>query len=373
MSGVLPRILFWSIEDPADHAGTASMFPKMAVKAVVEHLKNGELLEPTDDPHICRICGINLGHDILSDGEVAWPRNAQHYVVAHRVWSPQHAWLSERLLLMSDAPLPNPDPMEDVVDEDSFGEDLDEFPVDPSVDDAVEADDPWAGFDEKIEQMVRATMEPSEPAPSRRPTPSRRPSSSRAFIDPAPRRRPVRRAAPDQPPAPRHRNRAPRRQAPPARHEPVPSSNMSRPPPEEEPSPSRLPVVPGSVRSSYAPGAPPTPPHPTPESGGAPQGRGLWEDFMSWFRASPGTAPSPSPMAPSSSPPGTWKVQDGITAQLLTRQGEAFPPGTVPAGEYMMQIWTNNAWSDLSPVQINGHEAYVLYVQDDRLKWMRQS
>ena len=104
---MLHRILFWSEGDwPQKHEGTAKTFPKKAVKAVVEHLKAGRVHRTLETPATCWVCGVDLGSCEMTDGQVVWPDKAHHYVTVHHVWSPEHAWLADRLLLDSEEPPP---------------------------------------------------------------------------------------------------------------------------------------------------------------------------------------------------------------------------------------------------------------------------
>ncbi len=101
------RILFWSDAAPPDPwVDKARTFPKHAVRAVIKHLKAGEVHGEGSDQS-CLLCGLAMPAMEMTDGSVVWPALAQHYVMAHKVWSPQHAWLAERLLLHVDTQPPH--------------------------------------------------------------------------------------------------------------------------------------------------------------------------------------------------------------------------------------------------------------------------
>lgn len=100
------RILFWSAQAPPDPwVDKAKTFPGHAVKAVIKHLKAGQVHAEGAEQR-CMLCGLAMPAMEMTDGSVVWPALAQHYVMAHKVWSPQHTWLSERLLLNTDTPPP---------------------------------------------------------------------------------------------------------------------------------------------------------------------------------------------------------------------------------------------------------------------------
>jgi hypothetical protein len=101
------RILFWTDDQPKAHVGKTKTFPRKGVIAVVEHLKRGSVHRTLERPMKCQICGIDLGAVEMTDGEVVWPNKAHHYVTAHKVWSPEHTWLAERLLIGGDVHPPS--------------------------------------------------------------------------------------------------------------------------------------------------------------------------------------------------------------------------------------------------------------------------
>jgi len=101
------RILFWSNTESADPwVDKARVYPAHAVEAVVKHLKNGRV-HGDGAEQSCILCGMSMPAVEMTDGSVVWPALAQHYVMAHKVWSPQHAWLAERILLHADTPPPH--------------------------------------------------------------------------------------------------------------------------------------------------------------------------------------------------------------------------------------------------------------------------
>jgi hypothetical protein len=46
----------------------------------------------------CRICGANLGSRDLTAFGFVWPEKAEHYIVAHDVWTPECTQLFQRAL-----------------------------------------------------------------------------------------------------------------------------------------------------------------------------------------------------------------------------------------------------------------------------------
>lgn len=96
----LTLILSWSDDQwPQEFVDRARTFPRHAVKAVVAHLKGGEVHGPLDEPARCWICNVELGTNLLTDGERAWPQNAHHYITAHKVWTDELTALAEQLVL----------------------------------------------------------------------------------------------------------------------------------------------------------------------------------------------------------------------------------------------------------------------------------
>ena len=110
-------ILFWSETHPAEpHRGKAKTAPSEAVAAVVKHLKKGRVHRTRKKPYLCQLCGLSLGPCEMTDGDVVWPEKAHHYITAHKVWSPEHFWLAQRLLLDTDEPpIPRESPMEEEI------------------------------------------------------------------------------------------------------------------------------------------------------------------------------------------------------------------------------------------------------------------
>jgi hypothetical protein len=46
----------------------------------------------------CRICGAQLGSMDLTRFGFVWPEKAEHYVVAHDVWTPECSEILRRVL-----------------------------------------------------------------------------------------------------------------------------------------------------------------------------------------------------------------------------------------------------------------------------------
>lgn len=101
------RVLFWSEDQPPDAwVDRTPTSPRHAVTAVVDFLKNGRVHADIEGASTCLLCGLEFPPLEMTDGTVAWPALAQHYVIAHKVWAPQHQWLAERILLGDDSPPP---------------------------------------------------------------------------------------------------------------------------------------------------------------------------------------------------------------------------------------------------------------------------
>lgn len=219
------QILFWSdAEYPSKHVGGSKVYPSEGVDAVIEHLKTGTVHETLEGPNLCHLCGVDLGAVSMTDGRLVWPSKAHHYVTAHKVWTPQHQWLAESLLLgREDMP---PEAEEPFVDDDrtkdeetsSSGDDWASFALKEDLDldidisvhpvpasseeevveykqeDPAEDVDPWAMNEDMLDQI--ATEAVSRRTSSRKPRP----------------RSPVRRTVPRAPgsrrPGARHRRRA---------------------------------------------------------------------------------------------------------------------------------------------------------------------
>ena len=134
------RILFWTTSQrPHPWMGAASTFPSHAVKAVVSHLKKGRVYRDTGEMSSCPICDLELGMLEMTDGQLVWPQLAQHLVMAHKVWSPQHVWLAESLMLGTDVPPPRL-PKETLMSEESSVQD-DEWGEFSLIDDVSQASD----------------------------------------------------------------------------------------------------------------------------------------------------------------------------------------------------------------------------------------
>lgn len=89
----LHRMLYWGTvpgERPHDHV--RSDVPDLARKQVAFLLQNGQDAHP--GTHAmgwanCRICGAQLGSGDLTAFGFVWPERAEHYVLAHGVWTPE--------------------------------------------------------------------------------------------------------------------------------------------------------------------------------------------------------------------------------------------------------------------------------------------
>jgi hypothetical protein len=86
-------MLYWGEapgERPQDHVRRD--VPDVARQALAVVLQHGRDAHPDMQAMgwaSCRICGANLGsRDLTAFGHV-WPEKAEHYVLAHAVWTPE--------------------------------------------------------------------------------------------------------------------------------------------------------------------------------------------------------------------------------------------------------------------------------------------
>jgi hypothetical protein len=88
----LRRMLYWgraSGERPHDHI--RSDVPEVSRRSVAFILQNGKDAHPSTQAMgwaSCRICGANLGSRDLTAFGFVWPEKAEHYILAHGVWTP---------------------------------------------------------------------------------------------------------------------------------------------------------------------------------------------------------------------------------------------------------------------------------------------
>lgn len=102
----LRRMLYWGDstgQRPQDHVRD---IPDAVREAAVFILKNGRDAHPgmrLKGWADCRICGAQLGSGNLTAFGFVWPEKAEHYILAHRVWTPECAQLLQQVL---DGPRP---------------------------------------------------------------------------------------------------------------------------------------------------------------------------------------------------------------------------------------------------------------------------
>ena len=90
-------MLYWGErqgERPQDHV--RHDVPEVSRRALAVVLQHGRDAHPGVQAMgwaSCRICGANLGsRDLTAFGHV-WPEKADHYILAHAVWTPECAAL----------------------------------------------------------------------------------------------------------------------------------------------------------------------------------------------------------------------------------------------------------------------------------------
>lgn len=98
----LRRMLYWGQsagDRPQDHV--RDDVPAVQRRSVAFILQNGRDAHPsvgTMGWASCRICGANLGSRDLTAFGFVWPEKAEHYIVAHDVWTPECTQLFQRAL-----------------------------------------------------------------------------------------------------------------------------------------------------------------------------------------------------------------------------------------------------------------------------------
>jgi hypothetical protein len=81
------EILYWSSSRrPQDFVRTDVSQQERARLASI--LANGKRVEAYMGFANCRICGIELGTQDLGGCGFVWPEKAEHYILAHGVWTP---------------------------------------------------------------------------------------------------------------------------------------------------------------------------------------------------------------------------------------------------------------------------------------------
>jgi hypothetical protein len=83
------RILFWGLlrgERPRDFVLTDITTDRRQALAVV--LMSGRAMEAYPGWANCRMCGSELGTQDLGALGFVWPEKAEHYILAHGVWTP---------------------------------------------------------------------------------------------------------------------------------------------------------------------------------------------------------------------------------------------------------------------------------------------
>lgn len=98
-------MLYWGRsagERPQDHV--RGDIPSGQRRAVVFILQNGRDAHPSMQAMgwaNCRICGADLGSRDLTAFGFVWPEKAEHYLLAHDVWTPDCALLLKHALAHS--------------------------------------------------------------------------------------------------------------------------------------------------------------------------------------------------------------------------------------------------------------------------------
>lgn len=98
----LRRMMYWGRSAgarPQDHV--RDDVPAVQRRSVAFILQNGKDAHPsvgTMGWASCRICGANLGSRDLTAFGFVWPEKAEHYIVAHGVWTPDCTGLLQRVL-----------------------------------------------------------------------------------------------------------------------------------------------------------------------------------------------------------------------------------------------------------------------------------
>jgi hypothetical protein len=87
--------------DPRDLAGAWSADNRLATLA---HLRRGKVFRTFAGRSECRICGLDLGEQELTDGVWAWPQGLEHYIEKHDVRLPDTFVAAARL---SEASIPS--------------------------------------------------------------------------------------------------------------------------------------------------------------------------------------------------------------------------------------------------------------------------
>jgi len=98
----LHRMLYWGDvpgERPHDHI--RHDVPDVHRRSVAFVLEHGKDVHPEMQAMgwaNCRICGANLGSRDMAAFGFVWPEKAEHYLLAHNVWTPECSQLLQSVL-----------------------------------------------------------------------------------------------------------------------------------------------------------------------------------------------------------------------------------------------------------------------------------
>ena len=316
------------IKDQVNHVKLAE---KKHVRAIVRMMKESKPVKSkTIIQYHCPVCHyeeVNIPHHFGS--ELVWPSMAKHALIEHKVWSPEHHAIA--MMLLGETP---------VMEAKGSSKDEDIFS--------------GMNFDEIASEVIGSEDETQKKSVPRRNN-SKRSSKTKRL---------------------------------PYRGEDIrlQSGNQSRLPPanptgELHPHP----MAPQQQALHYQGQMVPYGQTPPQEGGLMSQITGM---FSNLFGGAVSQAPHPhlhphshhqgngggfGPPAPQHHPEtiaGEWYPDPGLKAQLTAHSGQSFGPGSVPPGQYHVEVHNGQGFTPISTVDVHPQSRYRLFIgQEGQVRW----